>query len=35
MKITPIEIRKKTIEKVFTGFDKDAVIAFLQILRNE
>ncbi|MCK5105217.1 MAG: DivIVA domain-containing protein [Cyclobacteriaceae bacterium] len=35
MKITPIEIRKKTFEKVFRGFDKDEVIAFLQILSTE
>ncbi len=35
MKITPLEIRQKTFEKVFRGFDKDEVIAFLQILSSE
>jgi cell division initiation protein len=35
MKITPIEIRKKTFEKVFRGFDKDEVNGFLQILSTE
>lgn len=35
MKITPIEIRQKTFEKVFRGYDKDEVVAFLQILSSE
>ena len=35
MKITPIEIRQKTFEKVFRGYDKDEVAAFLQILSEE
>ncbi len=35
MKITPLEIRKKTFEKVFRGYDKDEVVAFLQILSSE
>ena len=35
MKITPLEIRQKTFEKVFRGFDKDEVTAFLQILSEE
>lgn len=35
MKITPIEIRKKIFEKVFRGYDKDEVAAFLQILSSE
>lgn len=29
MKVTPLEIRKKTFEKVFRGYDKDEVNAFL------
>lgn len=35
MKITPLEIRQKTFEKVFRGFDKDEVDAFLQTLSRE
>lgn len=35
MKITPLEIRQKAFEKVFRGFDKDEVNAFLQILSSE
>jgi cell division initiation protein len=35
MKITPLEIRQKTFEKVFRGYDKDEVSAFLQILSTE
>lgn len=35
MKITPLEIRQKTFEKVFRGYDKDEVAAFLQILSEE
>jgi len=32
MKVTPLEIRKKTFEKVFRGYDKDEVNAFLTSL---
>ena len=35
MKITPLEIRQKAFEKVFRGYDKDEVQAFLQILSSE
>lgn len=35
MKITPLEIRQKKFEKVFRGYDKDEVSAFLQILSEE
>ncbi|NJN24731.1 MAG: DivIVA domain-containing protein [Cyclobacteriaceae bacterium] len=35
MKITPLEIRQKSFEKVFRGYDKDEVGAFLQILSSE
>ena len=35
MKITPLEIRQKSFEKVFRGYDKDEVNAFLQILSTE
>jgi len=35
MKITPIEIRQKTFEKVFRGYDKEEVQAFLQSLSQE
>lgn len=35
MKITPLEIRQKIFEKVFRGYDKDEVVAFLQILSSE
>ena len=35
MKITPLEIRKKTFEKKLMGYEKDEVDAFLQSLSNE
>jgi len=35
MKITPLEIRQKTFEKVFRGLDKDEVQAFLNTLSQE
>jgi cell division initiation protein len=35
MKITPLEIRQKTFEKVFRGYDKDEVAAFLQVISEE
>jgi cell division initiation protein len=35
MKITPLEIRQKSFEKVLRGFDKDEVNAFLQSLSQE
>ncbi|MCG8307462.1 MAG: DivIVA domain-containing protein [Cytophagales bacterium] len=35
MKITPLEIRQKTFERAFRGYDKDEVNAFLQILSSE
>ncbi len=35
MKITPLEIRQKSFEKVFRGYDKDEVTAFLQVLSDE
>jgi cell division initiation protein len=35
MKITPIEIRQKEFEKVFRGYEKEAVDAFLQSLSVE
>lgn len=35
MKITPLEIRQKTFERVFRGYDKDEVSAFLQIMSEE
>ena len=35
MKITPLEIRQKTFEKVFRGLDKDEVNAFLVSLSQE
>lgn len=35
MKITPLEIRQKTFEKVFRGYDKDEVNAFLLTLSKE
>jgi len=35
MKITPLEIRQKTFEKVFRGYDKDEVSAFLVSLSQE
>ena len=35
MKVTPLEIRQKTFEKNFRGYDKDEVDAFLQTLSQE
>jgi len=35
MRITPIEIRQKTFEKNFRGYEKDEVNAFLQTLSQE
>ncbi|MGF1637719.1 MAG: DivIVA domain-containing protein [Cyclobacteriaceae bacterium] len=35
MKVTPLEIRQKGFEKVFRGYDKDEVSAFLQTLSQE
>ncbi|MFC2125130.1 DivIVA domain-containing protein, partial [Bacteroidota bacterium] len=35
MKVTPLEIRQKSFEKVFRGYDKDEVEAFLLILSQE
>lgn len=35
MKITPLEIRQKTFEKVFRGYDKDEVQAYLHSLSME
>jgi cell division initiation protein len=35
MKITPLEIRQKTFEKNFRGYEKDEVNAFLQTLSQE
>lgn len=35
MKVTPLEIRQKTFEKVFRGYDKDEVSAYLQSLSQE
>lgn len=35
MKITPLEIRQKTFEKVFRGLDKDEVNAFLITMSQE
>lgn len=35
MKITPIEIRKKTFEKAFRGYEKEEVDAFLKSLSQE
>ena len=35
MKITPLEIRQKTFEKVFRGYDKDEVHAFMNSLSHE
>ena len=35
MKITPIEIRQKTFEKHFRGYDKEEVNAFLLTLSQE
>jgi cell division initiation protein len=35
MRITPLEIRQKTFEKIFRGYDKDEVTAFLILLSQE
>ncbi|GGZ40729.1 hypothetical protein GCM10007049_37530 [Echinicola pacifica] len=35
MKITPLEIRQKTFEKIFRGYDKDEVNSFLVTLSQE
>jgi len=35
MKITPLEIRQKTFEKTFRGYDKDEVDGYLQSLSQE
>ncbi|MCC5931273.1 MAG: DivIVA domain-containing protein [Cyclobacteriaceae bacterium] len=35
MKITPLEVRQKSFEKVFRGYDKDEVQAFLNTLSQE
>lgn len=35
MKVTPLEIRQQTFEKVFRGYDKDAVDAYLTSLSQE
>lgn len=35
MKISPLEIRQKTFEKEFRGFDKDEVLAYLTSLSHE
>ncbi|MDH5608428.1 MAG: DivIVA domain-containing protein [Cyclobacteriaceae bacterium] len=35
MKITPLEIRQKSFEKVLRGYDKDEVTAFLQSMSHE
>lgn len=35
MKITPLEIRQKTFEKAFRGYDKDEVNAYLGTLSQE
>ncbi len=35
MKVTPLEIRQKSFEKVFRGYDKDEVQAFLNSLSKE
>lgn len=35
MKITPLEIRQKTFEKIFRGYDKDEVNAYLLSLSQE
>lgn len=35
MKITPLEIRQKTFEKVFRGYDKEEVNAFLLTMSQE
>lgn len=35
MKITPLEIRQKTFEKIFRGYDKEEVTSFLNFLSQE
>ena len=35
MNITPLEIKQKTFEKAFRGFEKHEVQAFLASLANE
>src|SRR5690606_12289838 len=35
MRITPLEIRQKSFEKIFRGYDKDEVTAFLTLLSQE
>ena len=35
MKITPLEIRQKSFEKEFRGYDKDEVNAYLRSLSQE
>ena len=35
MKVTPLEIRKKSFEKVFRGYDKEEVEGFLFSLSQE
>lgn len=35
MKITPLEIRQKTFEKIFRGYDKDEVNSYLTLLSQE
>ena len=35
MKITPLEIRQKSFERGFRGYDKDEVQAFLKSLSKE
>lgn len=35
MRVTPLEIRQKTFEKHFRGYDKDEVSGFLQTLSQE
>lgn len=35
MKVTPLEIKQKSFEKNFRGYDKDEVTAFLQTLSQE
>lgn len=35
MRITPLEIRQKTFEKIFRGYDKEEVATFLTLLSQE
>lgn len=35
MKITPLDIRQKTFEKIYRGYDKDEVSTFLSYLSQE